>query len=92
MDATPVWSESSLRGVTSKIDSLFAVKDAATTTDMERFLDVAKLIPSEANPALELAEMDRWVAGGSVQSLPLPICCLGSGCWKLRSLTQFYLP
>ena len=63
IDATPVWSGSSLRGVISKIDVLFAIKDAVTIADLQRFFDVAKLVLAEENPALELPEKDRWAAG-----------------------------
>lgn len=63
MDETPVWSGSSLRGVISKIDVLFAIKEVVTSADLQRFFDVANLVLSEEDPALELPEDDRWMAG-----------------------------
>jgi addiction module HigA family antidote len=63
LDGSPVWSVGALRGVVSKIDVLFAIRDVITAADLERFFDVAGLVLSEENPALELPEKDRWAAG-----------------------------
>ena len=43
----------------SKIDALFAVRDAVTAADLDRFFVVAHLVLGENDPALELPEKDR---------------------------------
>jgi addiction module HigA family antidote len=63
MDSAPVWSVGAMRGVVSKIDLLFAVREKITQFDLQRFFDVAELVLSEVNPALDLPEEDRWKAG-----------------------------
>ena len=70
MEDSPVWSVGSHRGVTSKIDALFAVAPRVTEADIERFLAVAEEVLSEADPRLELPEEDRWAAAahGKVRS------------------------
>ncbi|NDW07303.1 HigA family addiction module antitoxin [Jiella pacifica] len=62
LDSSPVWSVGSLRGVVSKIDVLFAIRDAITVADLERFFGVAEVVLSEDDPSLELPEEDRWAA------------------------------
>ena len=62
LDGSPVWSVGSLRGVVSKIDVLFAIREAITGTDLERFFAVAEVVLSEDDPALDLPEKDRWAA------------------------------
>lgn len=62
LDGSPVWSVGSLRGVVSKIDLLFAIRDAITAADLDRFYAVAEVVLSEDDPALELPEKDRWAA------------------------------
>ena len=58
----PVWSIGGYRGVISKIDSLFAIKGAFTKDGIDRFLDIAHIVLGEDDPALDLAEKDRWAA------------------------------
>lgn len=55
-----MWSIGGYRGVISKIDSLFAIKGAFTKDDIDRFLDIAHIVLGEDDPALDLAEKDRW--------------------------------
>ena len=62
LDGSPVWSVGSLRGVVSKIDVLFAIREALTASDLERFFAVAEVVLSEDDPALQLPEKDRWAA------------------------------
>jgi len=62
LDGSPVWSVGSLRGVVSKLDTLFAISETITATDLERFFAVAEVVLSEDDPALELPEKDRWAA------------------------------
>src|SRR5262249_19672290 len=62
-DDPPVWSAGNYRGVASKIDLLFAVSKALTEKDLNEFFMLAEYVLSEADPALELPEDDRWAAG-----------------------------
>ena len=62
MEDSPVWSVGSHRGVTSKIDALYAVAARMTEADVRNFLRVAEDVLSEADPRLELPEGVRWAA------------------------------
>ena len=62
-DDPPVWSAGNYRGVASKIDLVFAVSKAITEKDLNDFFVLAEYVLSEADPALELPEEDRWAAG-----------------------------
>ena len=62
MEDSPVWSVGSHRGVTSKIDALYAVAARMTEADVRNFLRVAEDVLSEADPRLELPETERWAA------------------------------
>ena len=62
MEDSPVWSVGSHRGVTSKIDALYAVAARMTEADVRNFLRVAEDVLSEADPRLELPEAERWAA------------------------------
>ena len=62
LEDSPVWSFDSYRGVKSKIDALFAVSESVTGQDIERFLEVARVVLSEKNPALDLTEDQQWLA------------------------------
>ena len=61
-DDSPVWSSGRYRGVTSKIDALFAVAWLVTKPDLDRFFNAAEIVLSESDPALDLPEEDRWAA------------------------------
>ncbi|MBC8443120.1 addiction module antitoxin, partial [PVC group bacterium] len=61
-DDSPVWSAGRYRGVASKIDALFAVARTITLAALDRFFTAAECVLSEANPALDLPEEDRWAA------------------------------
>lgn len=63
LDSSPVWWVGSFRGVVSKIDVLFAIKDVFLETDLKRFYEVAELVLGEDDPALELPEDKQWAAG-----------------------------
>ena len=62
-DDPPVWSVGRFRGVSSKIDSFFAVHTAVTPKDLDDFLLVAEIVLSETDPALKLPEDKRAFAG-----------------------------
>lgn len=61
-EENPVWSTETYRGVTSKLESLFVVKNSITAMDLKNFFDTAKTVLSEEDPALELPEENRWAA------------------------------
>lgn len=62
LDDAPMWSIGDYRGVVSKLDSLFAISQAVTLSDLRRFFVLAEAILSEDDPSLDLAESDRWLA------------------------------
>lgn len=62
LNDAPVWSIGNYRGVVSKMDALFAIAHAITLNDLERFLEIAKLVLSEDDPTLDVPEKDRWWA------------------------------
>ena len=62
-DDCPVWSLGEYRGVASKIDALFAVRNVLTETDLTEFLWLAEYVLSEIDPAVDLPQDKRWAAG-----------------------------
>jgi addiction module HigA family antidote len=58
----PVWAVGQFRGVTSKIDSFFAVHSSVTEKDLDDFLFAAEIVLSETDPALDLPEDKRAFA------------------------------
>ena len=63
LDDCPVWSVSQYRGVASKIDALFAISRSFTAVCIEKFLELAEYVLSESDPALDLPETERRMAG-----------------------------
>lgn len=59
---SPVWAIGNYRGTVSRKDALFAVGSLLTQEDIDRFFEVAELVLSEDDPALDLAPEDRWTA------------------------------
>lgn len=62
-DDCPVWSVGKYRGVASKIDALFALKNYVTERNLDDFFSLARSVLSERDPALDLPENKRWTAG-----------------------------
>ena len=62
LNDSPLWSVGTYRGVISKIDLLFAVAGEITEQDLMRYFDIAKMVLSEDDPALDLPENKRWAA------------------------------
>ncbi|ODR91500.1 addiction module antitoxin [Sinorhizobium alkalisoli] len=62
LNDAPLWSIGSYRGVVSKIDTLFAIARWVTSTDLDRYLEMAKMVLAEDDPALDLPEKERWAA------------------------------
>lgn len=62
LDDCPIWSAGEYRGVSSKIDSLFAIREWTIKEDLRRFFDQAERVLSVLDPSLELPEDQRWAA------------------------------
>ena len=62
LEDSPLWSVGEHRGVVSRIDALFGVREFVTGSDLENFFSVAKCVLSETDPALDLPEDERWAA------------------------------
>jgi len=62
-DTTLLWTIGKKIGVKSKIENLFLIKDSITESDLDKFFTVAINVLSEEDPALELPEEKRWMAG-----------------------------
>lgn len=63
LDDPPVWSVGQYRGVASQLDALYAISAHLIEKDIDQFLESAKTILSECDPALELPKDQRWAAG-----------------------------
>jgi hypothetical protein len=61
-EQSALWSVGKYRGVVSKIDALYATHRLITLSDLDTFLERARLVLSERDPALELPEEKRWMA------------------------------
>lgn len=61
-EQSPLWAVGKYRGVASKIDALYATHHLITESDFSGFLAKARVVLSEADPALELPEDQRWMA------------------------------
>jgi addiction module HigA family antidote len=62
LEDSPVWSVGVFRGLVSKIDVLFAINNKIVGDDIQRFLNVAKLVLSEKDPSLDIPEDQRGTA------------------------------
>ena len=62
MEQSPLWCIGKYRGITSKLDSLFLIKDLVTIDNLDDFFIVATCVLSEEDPALDLPEDKRWAA------------------------------
>jgi hypothetical protein len=61
-DQSPIWSIGQFRGVVSKVDAFYAVRSYVTPAHLKRFFQVARVVLSESDPALELPEDKRWAS------------------------------
>lgn len=62
LNDAPVWSIGTYRGVISKLDLLYAIAGVVTTDDLKRYFSMARMVLGEDDPALDLAEDQRWAA------------------------------
>src|SRR5450755_717423 len=71
LEDAPVWSAGYHQGLVSKMDALFAISHSIRKTDLDTFFNVAELVLSESDPALELSEDKRYMAAvyGKVRDL-----------------------
>jgi addiction module HigA family antidote len=62
LEQSPVWSIGKFRGVVSKVDAFYAVQSYVTPAHLTRFFQVARVVLSESDPALDLPEDKRWAS------------------------------
>ena len=62
IDDSPVWGVGKNRGVVSQMDAIFAISWHVTSSDIKKFLKLAKLVLSEEDPSLDLPDDQRWLA------------------------------
>lgn len=61
-EQAPVWSIGKFRGVVSKVDALYATQLFVIPAYLKRFFQVARVVLSESDPALDLPEDKRWAS------------------------------
>ena len=63
LEDAPVWSAGAARGIVSRIDCLYALRDQVSSNDLVKFFEYAKFVLEEDDPAVDLPEEDRpWAA------------------------------
>lgn len=62
LEDAPVWIESDYRGVCSKLDCLYVLGPHISPVVLSTFLEIAEVLLSEYDPALDLDKKDRWAA------------------------------
>ena len=62
LEDSPLWSVGEYRGVVSRIDALFGIREFVTRPDLESFFIASECVLSETDPALDLPEDERWAA------------------------------
>ena len=75
LEDSPVWSIGGFHGMVSKLDALYGVHRWMTPDQIKRFVDVAEVVLSERDPALDLAEDKRWAAAlyGKAREISSPL-------------------
>ena len=75
LEDSPVWSIGRFRGVVSKLDALYGVHAWMSAYQIDRFVDVAEVVLSERDPALDLAEDEQWAASvyGKTREISSPL-------------------
>src|SRR5262249_21230497 len=58
-EQAPVWSIGKFRGIVSKVDAFYATQSYVTPSHLKRFFQVARIVLSERDPALDLPEDKR---------------------------------
>lgn len=63
IEQSPLWAIGRYRGVSSKLDVLYAVRQLITADDLRNFFLTARIVLSERDPALDLpAEQRSWAS------------------------------
>ncbi len=62
LEETPLWSTGTVGGITSKIDTLFAIANYFTRETIKDFFLIATYVLSEDDPKLDLEENERFFA------------------------------
>jgi addiction module HigA family antidote len=62
LDDSPIWSESTSRGVVSRRECFDAISRFVTADILDRFFDIAEYVLGEDNPALDLEKSEQWAA------------------------------
>ncbi len=75
LEDSPVWTVGGFRGVVSKVDALFGVHSWMSDDQIQRFVEVAEVVLSERDPALDLAKDKRWasVLYGKAREISAPL-------------------
>jgi addiction module HigA family antidote len=61
-EQAPVWSIGKFRGIVSKVDAFYATQSYVTPAHLKRFFQVARVVLSERDPAIDLPEEKRWAS------------------------------
>lgn len=63
IEDAPVWSAGAARGIVSRIDCLYALREEISSKSLETFFEYAKFVLGKDDPAIKLPEKDRpWAA------------------------------
>ena len=75
LEDSPVWSIGDYHGVVSKVDSLYGIARWMSVDIIDRFLDVAEIVLSERDPALDLPEEEQFMASlnGKAREISSPL-------------------
>ena len=75
LEDSPVWSVGGFHGVASKLDALYGVHRWIGKDQIKRFLDVAEIVLSERDPALDLPDDEQWAAAvyGKTREISSPL-------------------
>ena len=68
LEDSPVWSVGDYRGVVSKVDALYGVAGWIDVEMIDRFLEVAEVVLSERDPALDAPEDEQWASSREISS------------------------
>ena len=75
LEDSPVWSVGGFQGAVSKVDALYGVHRWIGIDQIKRFLEVAEIVLSERDPALDLPEDQQWAAAlyGKAREISSPL-------------------
>ena len=75
LEDSPVWSVGDYRGVVSKVDSLYGIARWMGVDIVDRFLEVAEIVLSGRDPALDLPEEEQFMVSlnGKAREISSPL-------------------